>query len=127
MQSTSSTQRPAARPSPGAREAGTAAARIRESGVACRATIVRSQPLGMRDSTGDDLYALVLSIRVPGRAPSLIQVSDSVSVAAIPLISPGNTLPAKRMPGTDVRDVAIDWAAALAQAAVTCKATTSRI
>jgi hypothetical protein len=73
----------------------------------------------MRDPTGDDLYALVLTIRVPGRAPSLIQVSDAVSAAAIPLLSFGNTLPAKRLPGTDVRDVAIDWPAALAQVADT--------
>ncbi len=75
------------RPSRGGREAGTSAAQILELGVACQATIVRSQPLGMRDQTGDDLYALVLTIHVPGRAPSQIQVSDQVSIAAIPLLS----------------------------------------
>jgi hypothetical protein len=110
MQSTSSAQRSAVPPSLGAREAGTSAARILELGVACEAAIVQSQPLGMRDQ-----YALVLMIRVPGRAPSQIQVSDRVSVAAVPLLYSGNTLPAKHMPGTDVREVAIDWASALAQ------------
>jgi hypothetical protein len=107
------------RPSRGAHEAGGSAARILELGVACQATIVRSQPLGMRDQTGDDLYALVLTIHVPGRAPSQIQVSDQVSIAAVPLLSEGNTLPAKHMPGGDVRQVAIDWAAAVAQVAET--------
>jgi hypothetical protein len=107
------------RSSAGALDAGTSAARILELGVACQATIVRSQPLGMRDQTGDDLYALVLTIRVPGRAPFQIQVSDQVSVAAIPLLHPGNTMPAKRMPGGDDREVAIDWASALAQVADT--------
>jgi hypothetical protein len=84
--------------------------------VPCLATIVRSQPLGMRDQTGDDLYALVLTIRVPGQAPSQVQVSDQVSVAAVPLLFPGSTLPAKRLSDADV---AIDWAAALAQVADT--------
>jgi hypothetical protein len=115
MQSTSSVQRSAGQPSIDAREAGTSAARILELGMACEAAIVQSQPLGMRDQTGDDLYALVLTIRVPGRAPSQIQVSDRVSVAAVPLLYSGNTLPAKHMPGADVREVAIDWASALAQ------------
>jgi hypothetical protein len=115
MQSTSSVQRSAGQPSLDAREAGTSAARILELGMACEAAIVQSQPLGMRDQTGDDLYALVLTLRVPGRAPSQIQVSDRVSVAAVPLLYSGNTLPAKHMPGADVREVAIDWASALAQ------------
>jgi hypothetical protein len=106
-------------PSLGAREAGTSAARVLELGVACQATIVRSQPLGMRDQTGDDLYALVLTIRVPGRTPCQIQVRDRVSLAAIPLLYSGNTLPAKHMPGGVDGAVAIDWTAALAQVADT--------
>jgi hypothetical protein len=104
MQSTSPVQRPAGQPSLGAVKDGISAARILELGVTCRATIVRSQPLGMRDATGDDLYALVLTIRLEGRAPSQIQVSEPVSAAAIPLLSSGNTLPAKHMPDNDVRD-----------------------
>jgi hypothetical protein len=99
----------------GAREAGTSAAQILELGVACQATIVRSQPLGMRDQTGDDLYALVLTIGVPGRTPCQIQISEQVSLAAIPLLYSGNTLPAKHMPAGDDCEVAIDWTAALAE------------
>jgi hypothetical protein len=119
MQSTSSQSRSTQRPSAGAHDAGTSAAQILELGVACQATIVRSQPLGMRDQTGDDLYALVLTVRVPGQSPFQIQVSDQVSVAALPLLHPGNTVPAKRMPGADDREVAIDWASALAGVADT--------
>jgi hypothetical protein len=119
MQSTSSVQRSAVQSPLGTREAASSAARILELGVACQATIVQSQPLGMRDQTGDDLYALVLTVRIAGRAPCQIQVSDQVSLAAIPLVYPGNTLPAKQMPGGDGREVAIDWAAALAQVADT--------
>jgi hypothetical protein len=95
--------------------AGPSTAQILELGVGCRATIVRSQPLGMRNQTGDDFYALVLSVRVPGRVPFQIQVSDQVSVAARALLSPGSTLPAKRLPDGADCDVAIDWATALAQ------------
>ncbi len=73
----------------------------------------------MRDQAGDDLYALVLTIHGCGRAPSQIQISDQVSMAALPLLYAGNTLPAKHMPATDVREIAIDWAAALAQVADT--------
>jgi hypothetical protein len=115
MQFTDLVQRSAKRPSVGAHDTG----RILELGTACRATIVRSQPLGMRHQTGDDLYALVLTISIPGRPPSQIQISDQVSVAAISLLHSGNTLPAKHMPGTNVREVAIDWALALAQVAET--------
>jgi hypothetical protein len=73
----------------------------------------------MRDQTGDDLYALVLTIRVPGRTPCQIQVRDRVSLASIPLLYSGNTLPAKHMPGGVDGAVAIDWTAALAQVADT--------
>jgi hypothetical protein len=115
MQSTSTVQRSAKGPSAGAHDT----SRILELGMACRATIVRSQPLGMRHHTGDDLYALVLTIRISGRPPSQIQISDQVSLAAISLLHSGNTLPAKHIPGTDTREVAIDWALALAQVAKT--------
>jgi hypothetical protein len=103
------------RPPIGARETGRSAAQILELGVACRVTIVRSQPLGMRDQSGVDLYGLVLTVCSPGQTPYQVQVSDQVSVAAIALLGPGNTVPAKRMPDGDDREVAIDWAAALTE------------
>jgi hypothetical protein len=70
----------------------------------------------MRHRTGDDLYALLLTIGAPGRAAFQVQVSDRVSADALPLLVAGNTLPARRMPDGDDREVVIDWASALAQA-----------
>jgi hypothetical protein len=46
-----------------------------------------------------------------------VQVSDRVSVDALPLLVVGTTLPAKRMPDGDDREVVIDWASALGRAA----------
>jgi hypothetical protein len=93
------------------------AARILEFGVPCRAVIVQSQPLGMRNPKGDDMYAFMLTVMADGRAPFQIQVGNPVPAAALPLLYPGNTLPAKRMPDGDDRELVIDWEAALAQVA----------
>jgi hypothetical protein len=46
-----------------------------------------------------------------------VQVSDRVSVDALPLLVVGTTLPAKRMPDGDDREVVIDWASTLGRAA----------
>jgi hypothetical protein len=42
------------------------AARILEQGVSCKAVIVQSQPLGMRNPKGDDMYAFALTIMAEG-------------------------------------------------------------
>jgi hypothetical protein len=95
------------------------AARILAEGQDCKAVIVQSQPLGMRNKAGDDVYAFALTIMAPDRAPYQIQVGNPVPAAALPLLYPGKTVPAKRMPnGADV-EVAIDWQAALAELATT--------
>jgi hypothetical protein len=94
------------------------AARIIEQGVPCKAVIVAIQPLGMRNPKGDDMYAFTLTIIVEGRPPYQIQVGNPVPAAAVPLLYPGNTVPAKRMPDGDDRELAIDWHAALAQVEV---------
>jgi hypothetical protein len=93
------------------------AARILEQGVPCKAVIVQSQPLGMRSSKGDDMYAFMLTVMAEGRPPYQIQVGNPVPAAALPLLYPGNTVPAKRMPDGDDRELVIDWQAALAQLA----------
>ena len=90
------------------------AARILELGEPCKAVIVQSQPLGMRNPKGDDMYAFALTVMADGRAPYQIQVGNPVPAAAVPLIYPGNTVPAKRMPNGDDRELVIDWEAALA-------------
>jgi len=94
-------------------------ARILEQGAPCRAVIVQSQPLGMRNPTGDDLYAFRLTVLADGRAPYEIQVGNPVPAAAVPLLHPGAMVPAKRMPDGDDHELAIDWEGALAQLAHT--------
>jgi hypothetical protein len=93
------------------------AARILENGTPCTAMIVESQPLGMRNPRGDDLYALVLTVTAEGRRPYQIQVGNPVPAAALPLLCPGTSLPARRMPEGDDHELAIDWEGALAQLA----------
>jgi hypothetical protein len=98
------------------------AARILEHGVRCKAVIVQSQPLGTRNSKGDDMYAFLLTIMADGRPPYQIKVGNPVPAAAVPLLYPGNTVPAKRMPDGDDRELVIDWEEALAQLATTTAA-----
>ncbi len=97
----------------------TSASRVLEDGVPCKAVIVETQPLGMRNAKGDDMYAFSLTVIAAGRAPFQIQVGNPVPAAAVPLLYPGNTVPAKRIPDGDDRQVVIDWEAALAQVSTT--------
>lgn len=92
------------------------AARILEYGERCTAVIVQSQPMGMRSSAGKDMYAFVLTVMASGRPPYQVQVGNPVPADAVPLVYPGNTVPAKRMPDGDDHEIVIDWDAALAQA-----------
>ncbi len=91
------------------------AARILEYGVPCRAVIVQSQPMGMRSSTGKDMYAFVLTVIAEGKPPYQTQVGNPVPADAVPLVYPGSTVPAKRMPEGADHEIVIDWDAALAQ------------
>jgi hypothetical protein len=93
------------------------AARILENGTPCTAIIVQSQPLGMRNPKGDDMYAFLLAVRAEGRPPYQIQLGNPVPAAAVPLLYPGNSLPAKRIPEGDDHELVIDWEGALAQLA----------
>jgi len=95
----------------------TATARILELGTTCTAVIVQSQPLGMRNAKGDDMYAFVLTVVAEGRTPYQIQVGNPVPAAAVPLVYPGNTVPAKRMADGDDHELVIDWEGALGQLA----------
>lgn len=91
------------------------AARILDLGVLCKAVIVQTQSLGMRSSTGKDMYAFVLAVMAEGRPQFEIQLASPVPAPALPLLYPGNTVPAKRMPDGDDHELVIDWDAALAQ------------
>ena len=96
---------------------GRSAADILEQGEACKVVIVETLPLGVRSPrTGDDMHAFTLTVMAEGQAPYRIDVGNPVPNAAVPLLYPGSTLPAKRIPDGDERELAIDWTAALAQA-----------
>jgi len=91
------------------------AARILEYGVPCRAVIVQAQAMGMRNPSGNEMYAFMLTVMAEGRPPYQTQVGNPVPQDAVPLVYPGNTVPAKRMPDGPDQEIVIDWAAALAE------------
>jgi hypothetical protein len=91
------------------------AARILEYGEPCKAVIVQSQPMGMRSSSGKDMYAFLLTVMADGRPPYQTQVGNPVPTDAVPLLYPGNTVPAKRMADGADHEIVIDWDSALAQ------------
>ncbi|HYB27650.1 MAG TPA: hypothetical protein VEF89_13600 [Solirubrobacteraceae bacterium] len=93
------------------------AARILEYGCPCRAVIVQFQPMGMRNASGKEVYAFMLTVMTGGRPPYQTQVGNPVPPDAVPLVYPGNTVPAKRMPDGADNEIVIDWDAALAEAA----------
>jgi hypothetical protein len=92
------------------------AAEIMANGEACRAVIVESQPLGKKNQQGVDLYGLLLTVMADGRAPYQVPVGNPVPANAVPLLYPGNNVPAKRLPSRGDQYIVIDWAEALEQA-----------
>jgi hypothetical protein len=92
------------------------AAEILANGEDCRAVIVQSQALGSRNQQGIDMYGFVLTVMADGRAPYQVKVGNPVPADAVPLLYPGNHVPAKRMPEKGDQFVVIDWEQALAQA-----------
>jgi hypothetical protein len=92
------------------------AAEILADGVDCRAVIVQSQPLGTRNQKGVDMYAFLLTVMLDGRAPYQVQVGNPVPADAVPLLYPGNNVPAKTLPERGDQYIVIVWESALAQA-----------
>jgi hypothetical protein len=92
------------------------AAEILASGEACRAVIVESQPLGRKNQKGVDMYALLLTVLADGAAPYQVPVGNPVPPEAVPLLYPGNNVPAKRLPSRGEKYIVVDWEAAVAQA-----------
>jgi hypothetical protein len=92
------------------------AAEILAHGEACRAVIVESQPLGKKNPAGIDMYALLLTVMADGRPPYQVPVGNPVPAGAVPLLYPGNNVPAKRLPDRGDQYIVIDWAEALVQA-----------
>lgn len=97
-----------------AANAGTdSAAWILANGRAVDAVVVSAQKLGMTGPTGDDVYALQLTIVDGAEPPYEVQVGNAVPAAALPLLFPGSRMPARR--GTDATDIVVDFATALAR------------
>jgi hypothetical protein len=94
---------------------GNSAAQILAQGEVCQAVIVQSQPLGMRDQNGDDMYAFMLRVVAEGRTLSQIRIGNPVPAAALPLLQEGSVLPARLLHDGDDRDLAIDWQAAISR------------
>src|SRR3954449_6909235 len=92
------------------------AAEILAYGEGCRAVIVESQALGRKNPKGIDMYALLLTVLADGTAPYQVPVGNPVPHAAVPLLYPGNNVPAKRMPSRGEKYIVVDWAAAIEQA-----------
>ena len=88
------------------------AAEILANGTDCRAVIIESQDYNSKNPEGVEIYAFVLTVIVDGRAPYQITVGNPVPDEAIPLLYPGNNLPAKK--GSGDNEVVIDWKAGLA-------------
>jgi len=87
-----------------------------ERGSSCEAVIIQSEPLGVKSSvSGLDMYAFMLTIMAPGKAPYQIQVGNPVPPDAVPLVFPGSRLPAKYLPEGIPEEVVIDWKSALAK------------
>jgi hypothetical protein len=74
--------------------------------------IVASEDYNAKSPDGHEIYAFTLTVIVDGRAPYQITVGNPVPQEAIPLLYPGNNLPAKR--GSSDNEVVIDWKAAIA-------------
>jgi hypothetical protein len=92
------------------------AAEILAYGEECRAVIVESQPLGRKNPKGVDMYALMLTVLADGVAPYQVPVGNPVPPNAVPLLYPGNNVPAKRMPSKGEKYIVVDWEKAIEEA-----------
>jgi hypothetical protein len=92
------------------------ASEILSYGDPCRVVIVESQPLGRKNQKGVDIYALLMTVMVEGRPPYQVPVGNPVPAAAVPLLYPGNNVPAKCMLSRGEKNVVVDWDAALVEA-----------
>jgi hypothetical protein len=62
------------------------------------------------------MYALLLTVLADGAAPYQVPVGNPVPPEAVPLLYPGNNVPAKRLPSRGEKYIVVDWEAAVAQA-----------
>lgn len=95
-----------------AASAGTdSAAWILANGRPVDVVVAGSQKLGMTGPTGDEVYALTLSVLDGDVPPYEVQVGNAVPASAYPLLYPGSRLPARR--GEEATDIVVDFASAI--------------
>jgi len=87
-------------------------AELLAQGDAARAVIIATEPLGVRNQAGLDMYAFQVTILCDGHAPYQTKMSNPVPDNAKPLLFPGANVPAKVRPEQEGQ-VAIDWQAAI--------------
>lgn len=97
-----------------ASEGADSAARILANGRPVDVVVVGAQKLGMTGPTGDDIYALTLTVVDGATPPYEVRVGNAVPAAALPLMFPGSRLPARC--GTEPTDIVVDVVAAMARA-----------
>ena len=88
------------------------AADIIANGRPAKGVIVESQALGMKNPSGVDMYAFLLTVAVEGQAPYQVKVGNPTPPEALPLLFNGSHVPVKLGQGPE--EVVIDWAQALA-------------
>ena len=91
------------------------AADIIATGRPAKGVIVESQALGMKNPSGVDMYAFLLTVSVDGQAPYQVKEGNPTPPEAVPLLFNGSRVPLKL--GEAQEEVVIDWAAALANPA----------
>lgn len=92
------------------------AAHVLATGRPAKGVIIGSQPLGLKNADGVDMYAFVLTVMPDGAAPYQIQVGNPTPPEALPLMYPGSHVPVKLQIDGGPDDVVIDWAQALLDA-----------
>ena len=65
------------------------------TGRPAKGVIIQSQPLGMKNPDGVDMYGFVLTVMPDGEAPYQTQVGNPTPPEALPLLFPGSHVPVK--------------------------------
>lgn len=86
-------------------------------GHRARAVVVRAERSGLSDAAGTPMYAVVLNVVTAGAPARQVRVPTPVPAHAVSCLVPGTEVPV-RVLADDPRAVAVDVAAAVAEADV---------
>lgn len=90
------------------------AAWVLANGKPAVAVFVSSEPMGIKSSLGDEVYALNLTLAEGVDTPYQVKVGNGVPATSLPLLFPGNRLHVKI--GDGPNDVVVDWSAGAVKA-----------